>query len=84
MSRSIQGYAALFNRVDMAGDVIAPGAFADTLADTRAGDKTLPAMLYSMMRRDPSGAGPPCARPRKACSRGRIGRSRSTVRELRP
>jgi len=32
----IQGYAAVFGRVDRAGDVIAPGAFADAMAGAGA------------------------------------------------
>ena len=41
MSRFIRGYAALFDRVDLAGDEIAPGAFLASL-----NNDALPLMLY--------------------------------------
>lgn len=41
----VEGYGAYFNNIDAYGDVIVPGAFADTLAATAAAGKTIP-MLY--------------------------------------
>ena len=45
--REVTGYGAVFGNVDSYGDVIAPGAFAKSLAAIKAGDKSMPAMLLS-------------------------------------
>jgi HK97 family phage prohead protease len=42
----IEGYASTFGNVDLAGDIVAPGAFAKTLAEHRDAG-TQPAMLWS-------------------------------------
>ena len=41
----VEGYGAYFNNIDGYGDVIVPGAFADTLAASQSAGKTIP-MLY--------------------------------------
>ena len=46
-TREIVGYGAVFGNIDSYGDVIAPGAFAKSLADMRAGLKQMPAMLLA-------------------------------------
>jgi uncharacterized protein len=46
-TREIVGYGAVFGNIDSYGDVIAPGAFAKSLADIRAGNKAMPAMLLA-------------------------------------
>jgi uncharacterized protein len=43
----VVGYGAVFGNVDSYGDVIAPGAFAKSLAAIKAGEKPMPAMLLS-------------------------------------
>lgn len=45
--REVVGYGAVFGNVDSYGDVIAPGAFAKSLAAIKAGEKPMPAMLLS-------------------------------------
>jgi HK97 family phage prohead protease len=45
-TRSVEGYGAVFGNVDSYGDVIAPGAFAKSLAAHRAAG-SMPAMLLS-------------------------------------
>jgi HK97 family phage prohead protease len=42
---SFAGYGAVFSNVDAYGDVIAPGAFAQYLADVKSGRQSWPAML---------------------------------------
>lgn len=42
---TFEGYGAVFGNVDAYGDVIAPGAFANFLADAKAGRQPWPAML---------------------------------------
>jgi HK97 family phage prohead protease len=54
-SGEIAGYASTFGNVDLVGDVIAPGAFAATLAEHRAAD-TAPAMLWAHDPAEPIGA----------------------------
>ncbi len=44
-TRTFSGYGAAFNNVDAYGDVIVPGAFADFLADAKAGKQPWPSML---------------------------------------
>lgn len=46
-SREVTGYGAVFGNVDSYGDVIAPGAFAKSLAAIAVGEKSMPAMLLS-------------------------------------
>lgn len=46
-TREVVGYGAVFGNVDSYGDVIAPGAFAKSLAQIKAGAKPMPAMLLS-------------------------------------
>jgi HK97 family phage prohead protease len=46
-TREVEGYGAVFGNVDSYGDVIAPGAFAKSLAAIMAGEKSMPAMLLS-------------------------------------
>lgn len=46
-TREITGYGAVFGNVDSYGDVIAPGAFAKSLAEIKAGTRPMPAMLLS-------------------------------------
>lgn len=43
--RTFSGYGAAFNNIDSYGDVIAPGAFVDFLADAKAGRQPWPSML---------------------------------------
>lgn len=50
----IAGYGAVFGNVDADGDVILPGAFADTLAAHRS-DGSTPAMLWSHDMAQPIG-----------------------------
>lgn len=45
--REVVGYGAVFGNVDSYGDVIAPGAFAKSLAAIKMGEKPMPAMLLS-------------------------------------
>jgi HK97 family phage prohead protease len=45
--REVVGYGAVFGNVDSYGDVIAPGAFAKSLASIKMGGKPMPAMLLS-------------------------------------
>lgn len=45
--REVVGYGAVFGNVDSYGDVIAPGAFAKSLAQIKMGEKPMPAMLLS-------------------------------------
>lgn len=45
--REIVGYGAVFGNVDGYGDVIAPGAFAKSLAAIKSGEKAMPPMLLS-------------------------------------
>jgi len=42
---TFEGYGAVFGNVDAYGDVIAPGAFANFLADAKSGRQPWPAML---------------------------------------
>lgn len=42
---TFSGYGAVFGNIDAYGDVIAPGAFADYLADAKSGKQPWPAML---------------------------------------
>jgi HK97 family phage prohead protease len=42
----VDGYASTFGNVDLAGDIVAPGAFAKTLAEHKAAN-TMPALLWS-------------------------------------
>jgi hypothetical protein len=42
----VDGYASTFGNVDLAGDIVAPGAFASTLREHRAAN-TMPALLWS-------------------------------------
>jgi len=42
---TFSGYGAVFGNVDAYGDVIAPGAFANYLADAKSGKQPWPAML---------------------------------------
>jgi hypothetical protein len=51
---AISGYASTFNNVDFFGDIVAPGAFAKTLARHRA-DNTSPALLWSHDPAEPIG-----------------------------
>lgn len=44
-TRTFSGYGAAFNNIDSYGDVIAPGAFADFLADAKSGKQPWPSML---------------------------------------
>jgi len=50
----IAGLAAAFNNVDATGDILAPGAFAASLAKHKA-EETAPAMLWSHMMGEPIG-----------------------------
>lgn len=47
-----RGYASVFNVVDSYGDVVRPGAFAETLADWASKDLALP-LLFGHNMRDP-------------------------------
>ena len=40
-----EGYASTFNNVDLSGDMILPGAFADTLAEIEAEGRAIPVLL---------------------------------------
>lgn len=51
---TIEGYGSVFNVVDDWGDIIAPGAFAATLAAHRAAN-TMPAMLWQHRDAEPIG-----------------------------
>lgn len=44
-TRTFSGYGAAFNNIDAYGDIIVPGAFADFLADAKAGRQPWPSML---------------------------------------
>jgi len=46
-TREIVGYGAVFGNVDSYGDVIAPGAFAKSLAAIQRGERPMPPMLLS-------------------------------------
>ena len=46
-TREVVGYGAVFGNVDSYGDVIAPGAFAKSLNEIKAGLRPMPAMLLS-------------------------------------
>jgi len=48
----IEGYASLFDRVDLSGDVVRPGAFAASLAAAPAADIR---MLYQHEAGEPVG-----------------------------
>lgn len=50
----IEGYASTFGGVDSHGDMVAPGAFAKTLADHRS-KGTTPAMLWHHLPEEPIG-----------------------------
>jgi HK97 family phage prohead protease len=50
----LSGYASTFGNRDLQGDVVAPGAFAETLAAHRA-DGTMPAMLWAHDSAEPVG-----------------------------
>ena len=60
---SFEGYASLFNREDLAGDVVAPGAFADSLAKRGVGgikllfqhDANQPIGVWTALREDARG-----------------------------
>ncbi len=65
-----QGYASVFDRLDLSGDVVAPGAFRDTLAQRGAQGVKL---LYQHDVNEPIGVldNAPRRQPRPLC-RGRI------------
>ena len=60
---SFEGYASLFNREDLAGDVVAPGAFADSLTKRGVGgikllfqhDANQPLGVWTALREDARG-----------------------------
>lgn len=43
----VEAYCSVFNNVDYAGEIIEPGAFADTINAARVGEKDLPSVLWS-------------------------------------
>lgn len=51
---SFEGYGSVFNITDRGGDIVAPGAFADTLATAKAAGR-LPAMLWQHRQAEPIG-----------------------------
>lgn len=51
---SLEGYGAVFDQIDLGGDIIAPGAFAKTLADWNK-RKALPPMLWQHNTDEPIG-----------------------------
>jgi HK97 family phage prohead protease len=53
-SGTFSGYGSVFGVVDSYGDVVAPGAFADSLADHK-GKNRLPAMLWQHRSAEPLG-----------------------------
>lgn len=48
------GYGSIFNITDKGGDIVAPGAFAETLAQQKAAGR-LPAMLWQHRQAEPIG-----------------------------
>lgn len=52
-SRTIEGWASVFDNVDAGNDIVLPGAFAKTLARRKAGDKVV--MLWQHNTREPVG-----------------------------
>lgn len=50
----VAGYASTFGNVDLFGDVVAPGAFKESLA-AHAAERTSPAMLWAHDGREPIG-----------------------------
>jgi HK97 family phage prohead protease len=53
-SGEISGYGSTFGNVDLGGDIVAPSAFAKSLAE-HAAEKTKPAMLWQHDLREPIG-----------------------------
>lgn len=51
---TFEGYGSVFNITDRGGDIVVPGAFADTLAAAKAAGR-LPAMLWQHNPREPIG-----------------------------
>lgn len=52
-SRTIEGWASVFDHVDAGNDIVLPGAFAKTLAHRKAADKVV--MLWQHNTREPVG-----------------------------
>lgn len=53
-SGTFEGYGSVFNIEDLGGDIVVPGAFADTLAAQKAAGR-LPAMLWQHRPAEPIG-----------------------------
>lgn len=51
---TFEGYGSVFNVTDRGGDIVAPGAFAETLAAAKAAGR-LPAMLWQHRQAEPIG-----------------------------
>ncbi len=51
---SFEGYGSVFSITDRGGDIVAPGAFADTLAAAKAAGR-MPAMLWQHRQAEPIG-----------------------------
>lgn len=51
---TFEGYGSVFNVTDFGGDVVAPGAFKDSLEEYKAAGR-LPAMLWQHNQREPIG-----------------------------
>jgi len=51
---TFEGYGSVFNITDKGGDIVVPGAFAETLAEAKAAGR-LPAMLWQHNQREPIG-----------------------------
>jgi len=51
---TFEGYGSVFNITDLGGDIVVPGAFAETLAAAKAAGR-LPAMLWQHRQAEPIG-----------------------------
>lgn len=51
---TFEGYGSIFNITDKGGDIVIPGAFADTLASQKAAGR-MPAMLWQHRQAEPIG-----------------------------
>lgn len=51
---TFEGYGSVFSITDKGGDIVAPGAFAETLAESKAAGR-MPAMLWQHNPREPIG-----------------------------
>jgi hypothetical protein len=62
----IEGYGSTFGNVDLAGDIVAPGAFTKTLAEHKAAN-SMPALLWAIIRPSRWACGPMLAKTVSAC-----------------